>query len=234
MAIFEQWGSSEAISLPIEGVVMGVVSSEFTEINRSRAKAVKDRLERMGLSVTLGQAYEIVAVAHDHRNWPVMKSAAPPPAPISAPVPETIKGPVMAVDRVDQVLLDFKRFIDLRQKLFVPRNKVLVIGSTAEERRNFVEKSARALDLEVLCVGEGGAVANDIEDAFMASFKDRKLIYIDRVERLDARKTGSVDILCRCLEEMPPGQFVVMGTEKGVDVLPLSLLRRAQFRHNLN
>lgn len=213
---------------------MGVVSSEFTEINRSRAKAVKDRLERMGLSVTLGQAYEIVAVAHDHRNWPVMKSAAPQPAPIPTPTAETVKEPVIALDRVDQVLLEFKRFIDLRQKLFVPRNKVLVIGSTAEDRRNFVEKSALALDLEVLFVGEGGADANDIEDAFTESFKNRKLIFIDKVERLDVRKGGSVDILCRCLEAMPPGQFVVMGTERGVDVLPLSLLRRSQFRHNLN
>jgi hypothetical protein len=234
VAVFEQWGSSEIISSPAEGVVMGVVSSEFTEINRSRAKAVKDRLERMGLSVTLGQAYEIVAVAHDHRNWPVMKSAAPSPAPNPAPVPETVKEPVIAVERVDQLISQFKDFIDLRQKLFVPRNKVLVIGGTAEDRRSFAENAARALDLDVDFIGEGGADASEIEDVFMASFRNKKLIFIDRVERLDVRKSGSVDILCRCLEEMPPSQFVVMGTAKGVDILPLSLLRRAQLRHNLN
>jgi hypothetical protein len=234
VAIFEQWGSSKAKSLPIEGVVMGVGSSEFTEINRSRAKAVKDRLERMGLSVTLGQAYEIVAVAHDHRNWPVMKSAAPLPATIPASVPATVKEPVFAVERIDQFIAQFRQFIDGRQKLFVPRNKALVIGSTAEDRQSFAKYAALGLDLEVLCVGEGGATASEIEDAFMASSRDRKLIFIDRVERLDVRKGGAVDILCHCLEKMPPGQFVVIGTERGVDVLPLSLLRRAQFRHNLN
>ncbi|TLX16210.1 hypothetical protein [Rhizobium sp. MHM7A] len=115
----------------MEGVVMGEVSPEFTEINRSRAKAVKDRLERMGLTVTLGQAYEIVAVAHGHRNWPVMKSAAP---------------------------------------AIMPK----------------------------------------------------------------VRKGGNADHLCVCLDEMPPSQFVVMGSGKSLDVLSLSLLRRAQFRHSLD
>ena len=211
---------------------MGEVSSEFTEINRSRAKAVKERLKRMGLTITLGQAYEIVAVAHDHRNWPVMKASSPSLSP--TPAPETARVLLSAEERVDQVISQFKDFIEMRQKHFVPRNKLLVIGGTVEDRRKFADDAARALDLDIVVIGESGAEGTEIEEAFMASFRKRKLLFIDRVERLEVRQGGSEETLCRCLEEMPRGQMVVMGTERGVDVLPLSILRRAQFRHNLN
>lgn len=208
---------------------MGEVSPEFTEINRSRAKAVKDRLERMGLTVTLGQAYEIVAVAHGHRNWPVMKSAAPAIMPITSAVEEPVEVP----DRVEQLISQFKDFIELRQKRFVPRNKVMVFGGTGEERRAFADDVARDLGLAVTSIGSGAGVG-EIDDVFYDSFRQRKLIFIDAVERLDVRKGGSANHLCACLDEMPPSQFVVMGCGKSLDVLSLSLLRRAQFRHCLD
>lgn len=226
---------------------MGVVSPEFTEINRSRAKAVKERLERMGLAITLGQAYEVVAAAHGHRNWPVMKAANQSIQnwPVdsaerqaithaSAPVVMTIKDAVEVPDRVEQMISEFKDFIELRQKHFVPRNKLLVFGGTVESRREFVDDVARDLGLDVALIGPGAGVG-EIDDVFSSSFRERKLIFIDTVERLDVRKgQDSTDHLCACLEEMPPSQFVVMGVGGSLDAVPLSLLRRVSFRHSLD
>jgi hypothetical protein len=226
VAIFEQWGSSKWMSSPVEGVVMGEVSPEFTEVNRSRAKAVKERLERMGLAVTLGQAYEVVAAAHGHRNWPVMKSSAPAEVPHLASIRETVE----ASNRVGELISQFKDFIELRQKWFVPRNKALVFGGTGAERRTFADDIARELDLEVSLIGPGARVG-EIDDAFRNSFRQRKLIFIDTVERLDVRTAVH---LCACLEEMPPSQFVVMGAGASLDAVSLSLLRRVSFRHSLD
>jgi hypothetical protein len=210
----------------MEGVVMGEVSSEFTEINRTRSKAVKERLERMGLTVTLGQAYEVVAAAHGHRNWPVMKSAAPAIVPPAASIIELVE----ASDGVGKLISQFKDFIELRQKLFVPRNKVLVFGGSGEERRAFVDDVAGDLDLDVSLIGPGASVG-EIDDVFRDSFRQRKLIFIDNVERMDVRKAVH---LCANLDEMPPSQFVVMGSGTGPDPVSLSLLRRASFRHRLD
>lgn len=206
---------------------MGEVSSEFTEINRSRAKSVKDRLERMGIPVSLGQAYEVVAVAHGHRNWPVMKSAAPTIMPITS----AVKEPVVP-DRVEQLIAEFKNFVELRQKRFAPRNKVMAFGGTVEARRAFVDELARDLGLDVALIGPGAGVS-EIDDVFSDSFRQRKLIFMDAVERLDVRKGGSGNHLCLCLDDTPPSQFVVLGAGR-LDVVSLALLRRSQFRHSLD
>lgn len=49
-------------------------TSEFTEKCRTRARAVKVRLDAMGKPVSLAQAYEVIAAEDGFRTWAAMKA----------------------------------------------------------------------------------------------------------------------------------------------------------------
>jgi hypothetical protein len=54
---------------------MTKTKSDFIESCRTRARAIKERQASMGIIVTLGQAYEVLAAAHGFRNWATMKAS---------------------------------------------------------------------------------------------------------------------------------------------------------------
>lgn len=49
--------------------------SAFIESARTRARAIKARHEELGSSLTLAQAYELLAAAEGHRTWAAMRAA---------------------------------------------------------------------------------------------------------------------------------------------------------------
>jgi hypothetical protein len=228
VAIFEQWGSSKLFSSLMKGVVMGEVSTEFTENNRSRAKAVKERLERMGLAVSLGQAYEIVAVAHGHRNWPVMKASEPLVMPKIAVEAKAV------TTELEQMIAQFLDFIELRQKRFAPRNKIMVHGGKLTERMQFVVETASKLKLGVHTIPMMTASPLAVDEAFARAFRKGLLLYVEDIERCDMRDGGAGRHLVNCLDEMSPGQFVILGTGKTGEIVDHAILRRAQYRHRLD
>lgn len=209
---------------------MGKVSSEFTEINRSRAKAVKDRLERMGLTITLGQAYEVVATAHGYRNWPVMKASAS--SLVQANVSPSENLPKNSA--LNEFFAQFSDFIELRQKRFLPKNSLMVIGGDVDRRRRFVDDAASKLKLGVRAISMNSASAEDVGEAFSTVLGKGQIVFVDNIERCCPGEGGTGGKLAACIDVMPPGQFVIMGAGVSVESIDLSLLRRAKFRHILD
>lgn len=54
---------------------MSAEVSNFVDSSRTRARSIKTRLKELGASVTLAQAYEILAAADGHRTWAAMRAA---------------------------------------------------------------------------------------------------------------------------------------------------------------
>ncbi|NTF18033.1 hypothetical protein G6L37_06420 [Agrobacterium rubi] len=62
---------------------MTIKVSAFIDSARTRARAIKARQEELGTSITLAQAYELLAASEGHRTWAAMRAAGESSATIT-------------------------------------------------------------------------------------------------------------------------------------------------------
>jgi hypothetical protein len=83
--------------------------SDFIESCRTRARALKARHEELGSSISLSQAYELLAAADGYRTWAAMRAAGEKRAHPSAELPEIYEdedGSVLSVWMTRRISLD--------------------------------------------------------------------------------------------------------------------------------
>lgn len=71
--------------------------SPFVDASRTRARSIQSRAESMGSTITLTQAYELLAAADGHRTWAAMRASADLVAAAKMPTPKTFDAYVSAV-----------------------------------------------------------------------------------------------------------------------------------------
>lgn len=207
---------------------MNAVSNEFTERSRTRARSIKARLEHMGVEVTLGQAYEVLASADGFKNWATMKTMAA--TAVAAPEPDA-KGRVPVEPELQRFIEQFNDFIELRQKLHRPKNRILITEGTLNQRRAFVEMIGAAVNRSVvevnlrICPGE--QIDWVITSSFQGVIRASSVLYLDGVERLS---NAAIELLCRSIESIHPGTLLILGADAHVASLPLSIVGRMQLR----